>query len=218
MSLISEGLKKAQLDAMRQDHQQRRVYFGAARPAVAARRTTPLALMIAIGIGSAVLTGAVILWVRRDDRGVVRQMGVVRASSRASQAAPVARTTTPIEPKPVPPSGGLASAMSVAKEERTPSQPEPKLKEKPKVLEEEPARVTRRDGFIEGETYASPINGPGGIEVTLSGLVGSGDRVLAIINGRSVRAGAMVGPFTVESVEQRRVKLRYVDVHFYLTP
>jgi hypothetical protein len=96
--------------------------------------------------------------------------------------------------------------VRAAKVERAPSQPE------------QPKRATRRDGFVEGETYSSPISGPGGIEVSISGIVGVGDQTLAIINGRSLRAGAMVGPFIVENVERRRVQLRYVDVRFYLTP
>ena len=205
MSLISEGLKKAQLDAMRQDRQQRGAYLGSARAGVAARSSLPQ--MLLIGIGSAVITSMAIL-------------GVVRASSHAPEgSAPEVRTTpapvtTPkiapivVEPKPEPvaPSGGSASAVRAAKVERAPSQPE------------RAKRVTRRDRFVDGETYPSPINGPGGIEVSVSGIVGAGDQVLAIINGRSVRAGAMVGPFVVENIERRRVQLRYIDVRFYLTP
>ena len=217
MSLISEGLKKAQLDAMRQDHQQRRVYLDSARPGVAAPRSI-VPQMLAIGLGSAVITGGALLWLRNSSAAPAPGPAkAVRAPITPSAPAHVeVPETKPVviekraeHDKPVAPSGGSASARSAAKEERAPSQPE-----RPK----ETARVQGRDGFIDGQTYASPINGVGGTEVSLSGIAGAGDQVLAIINGRTVRPGAMIGPFVVESIERRRVQLRYIDVRFYLTP
>lgn len=80
-----------------------------------------------------------------------------------------------------------------------------------------PPRRASRDQFVDGETYGSPIRGPFGTELVLSGISSTRGGSLAIINGNLLRAGATVGPFVVEEIEPRRVRVRYVDVRFWLT-
>ncbi len=75
----------------------------------------------------------------------------------------------------------------------------------------------RRDSLKDGETYASPIKAPGGVEVSLSGISSARGESVAIMNGNVVRAGSAVGPFVVEAIERGRVQLRYIDVHIWVT-
>lgn len=232
MSLISEGLKKAQLDAMQQDREQRQAYLRSARPNVPRRAASSVPQMIAIGLGSAVIASAAMLWLRGTHtpptpaplvaevppharRSVETPRPKPSAEAAAPEAAPKAALPTTAVEQPAPravtankPPKSVAPPHdgTVVNEEST--LPPPK----------EPPPLRRRDAFVDGETYASPINGPGGTEVRLSGILSAGDGALAIINGSTVHPGVMIGPFVVERVERKRVQLRYIDVHFYLTP
>jgi hypothetical protein len=208
VSLISEGLKKAQLDAMRQDRAQRHVYLTSARVQPSGRNGSHVAVLLAIGMASAVLTAAALLWLRRPDPvPVVPQVRVEPVRPVVTKAAPeAAPIVAPIVAQPV----AVQAPPRVTR--KAP------VEDVAKVEKQEQPRG-RRDGFVEGQTYASPVSSPGGREpLSVAGIIGSGDRLLAIINGSTVRPGSMVGPFVVESIDRRRVKLRYIDVHFYVTP
>lgn len=73
-----------------------------------------------------------------------------------------------------------------------------------------------RDGFQEGETYGSPVLGPFGSEVSLTGITALRGQYVAIVNGSTVRAGTAIGPFVIEEIEARRIRLRYVDITFFV--
>jgi hypothetical protein len=70
---------------------------------------------------------------------------------------------------------------------------------------------------VDGRTYASPLQGPLGSELVLTGISSVRGDSVAIINGQLVRAGASVGPFGIETIEPGRVRVRYVDVRFWLS-
>lgn len=205
MSLISEGLKKAQIEAMRQDRAQRRTYFTTADPRPSRGRDPHLAFMVAIALASALLAAGAVVWLRRPPGAPVAP--TERTAPKIAQMRPA--------PPPLPAPVAKRTSPPLA-----PSRVQPVKKVSAELprKDDKPVR-NRRDGFVEGQTYASPISSPFGREpLALAGIIGAGDQRMAIINGSTVRPGSMIGPFVVETIEPRRVQLRYIDVHFFVTP
>jgi hypothetical protein len=230
VSLISEGLKKAHMEAMQQDRAQRQAYLRSAGPHVPPRSSSHLAQTIAIALGSAVLASAAVLWIRGSAPNAATPVVVAQPIAVVAQQAPPAHPTptrtvadAPVaSPKPkvqlapvpettLPPAKSRTRAVAAADRVVT-------TREEKAPARDEPAGPRKRDRFTEGLTYASPIQGAGGTELVLSGIVGKSGESLAIINGRTMRPGVMIGPFVIERIEPRRVELRYIDIRFYLTP
>ena len=197
MSLVSEGLKKAHLDAVRRDHEQRSYLAG---PRVVRQNSAMSAstiMMIAVA-SAAIAAAAAVIFLRKP---APQPAAVVVHRAVSAPAKPVV-----VVPAPAP------APVVVAR--KAP----PKI-ERPIVEEEKaPPQRMKRDGFVDGESYASPVKGPLGFDVSLTGISSSGGQKLAIVNGGLVREGSTIGPFTVERIERARVQFRYVDVHFFVTP
>lgn len=251
MSLISDGLKKAHLDALRQDREQRRHFLSPGRVDVPSGGSNFLAIAVA-AVGSAVIAAVIAIYFVRSSPSAAS------ASAAAPTQTAVAVNSTPALPVTAPPvtappvvAEPQVRVASAALPERTadtlkprtyaarvqerdvaPPPAAPKRVKAPKavetlVSESAPApaapevppvrRSARRDRFVDGESYASPINAPGGVEVTLSGISSARGESVAIMNGNIIRAGATIGPFTVEKIERGRVQLRYIDVRFWMT-
>lgn len=253
MSLISEGLKKAHLEAQRQDREERRRYMSSG-VVDAPRRdgVSPALVMLAAALGGALVFGSGAVYLMKPSSATPVKASSVAQSAVASIATPVAPPvaaapqTTP-SPAAAPPVADAAPASKPAAQENPtrpavavaerPARREPPSAAKPEdaappmdrsahraTAEPSPARTEERprrtlgtrNPFVSGETYASPISGPGGIEVTLSGISSVRGNSVAIMNGTIVRAGSMVGPFKVERIDRERVLLRYLDVEFWL--
>ena len=234
MSLISEALRKAQLEAVQQDRDQRRFYMShAGRPGRTPGEVSRTSMAIVVLASLCVLSAGALLYLTLDRRNVV--VPAVPTAAVASVAAPsaasgVTKTSngTAVEEsvaepqekaRPVPPRSRKSSAATaLPSKAATRSRSDAKDAETPVVAEapRSPARRLERDGFREGETYGSPVLGPLGTEVVLSGITALRGQSVAIINGNTVRAGTAVGPFVVEEIEPRRVRLKYVDITFFV--
>jgi hypothetical protein len=237
VSLISEGLKKAHLEALRQDRQQRRAYLGPGRVDVPTRNHSALALISAALIGASVVLAVTAYWITRESVVLPRP----DASTTPVVSAPVKRAV-PVESRPSTPVPARKKAAHVEKAVAVApaTSPEPRAKAREEVRprstsvarpepEDEAATILRpderepapsgrvRDHLRDGQTYASPLSAPGGVEVSLSGISSAGGESVAIMNGNVVRAGSNVGPFVVERIERGRVLLRYVDVRVWMT-
>jgi hypothetical protein len=239
VSLISEGLKKAHLEALRQDRQQRRVYLGSGRVDVPARNHSALALISAALIGASIVLAVTAYWISRESAPVTRPEAsatpaaltpVKRATpvaSRAAAQAPAparAKTGRPAKAEIVAPISSSVSPAKVREQVRPRSTTvaQPDVEDEAATIlrpdERDPAPSGRvRDHLRDGQTYASPLSAPGGVEVSLSGISSSGGESVAIMNGNVVRAGSNVGPFVVERIERGRVLLRYIDVRVWMT-
>jgi len=205
VSLVSEGLKKAHLDAVRRDHEQRSYLAG---PRVVRQNSAMSAstiMMIAVA-SAAIAAAAAVIFLRKP---APQPAAVVVHRAVSAPAKPVVVVPAPA---PAPVTSPAPAPVVVAR--KAP----PKI-ERPIVEEEKaPPQRMKRDGFVDGESYASPVKGPLGFDVSLTGISSSGGQTLAIVNGGLVREGSTIGPFTVERIERTRVQFRYVDVHFFVTP
>ncbi len=254
MSLISEGLKKAHLETLRQDRENRRQYFSPGRSDVPSRRSRRGAILAA-AFGGAILAAAVTAaWISnvRADFSSARGAETAKTTSMDREAAtagtidaeprgPVTMTagtvvdaprdaTTTVAPNEAGRLAPIVEARSIptpaVSAPRSKSTSEPAASDSRAAVAEsseiprEPAERSgpaRHEGLVNGESYASPVRSPGGGEVRLSGISSSKGQSLAIINGNIVREGEAVGPFVVEKIERGRVRLRYVDIRFWLS-
>jgi hypothetical protein len=235
MSLISDALRKAHTEAAQQDRAQHQFYMShGGRAGTAGRGMTRGTVVLAALVGACVTAAAALFYMTRV--APVRASGpapvtaqVVAASSPApSPGAPAeaspspARESAPAQPvKPVSqavPPARTKPERSAPSSQATAGTTEESVRQEAPIREEAaPPRRTSRDHFVQGETYLSPIVGPLGTGLSLSGISSARGASVAIINGNLVRAGATVGPFVIEEIEQRRVRVRYVDVIFWLT-
>ena len=78
------------------------------------------------------------------------------------------------------------------------------------------ANPRTRDGLVDGRTYVEAVPLPDGDKLTLYGLTKAGGRGAALINGKVAWEGDHVGDFVVERVERSRVQLRYRDIKVFL--
>lgn len=230
MSLISDALRKAHLEAAQLDRTQRNFYMNhGGRSARTSATTTRGTIILAAVMGGCVTAGAAVIYMARTlpehpSARAREAVGVKPADAPAPALAPAVAPppmTTDRSESP-PPVRKAVPAQRVERSEppRRKAAPEKTVAtERPPSREVAPAppRRASRDQFVDGETYGSPIRGPFGTELVLSGISSTRGGSLAIINGNLLRAGATVGPFVVEEIEPRRVRVRYVDVRFWLT-
>jgi len=205
VSLISDALMKAQLETAPRDRVQHRVYMThGGRTSSSISRT---AIVLAAILGGCVTAG-IFLFRFTPTASQPAQRGVAVVQQPAAVPA-VAKA------QPAPAS---APAEVRAAEEPRPVAPRKKKIATPLAerVDAPPARASR-DSFVSGETYASPVQGPMGSSFTLSGISSSRGDSVAIVNGSLIRAGGAVGPFVVEQIEPRRVRVRYIDVSFWVT-
>lgn len=231
MSLISDALRKAHLEAAQLDRTQRNFYMNhGGRSTRTSATTTRGTVILAAVMGGCVTAGAAVIYMARTlpEHPSARAREVVGvkpadapAPALAPAVAPPPMTTERAEARPperkvVPPQKSERSERPLAKVRPETTVAEARQPERQAAVPAPPRRASR-DQFVDGQTYDSPIRGPFGTELTLSGISSTRSGSLAIINGNLLRAGATVGPFVIEEIEPRRVRVRYVDVRFWLT-
>lgn len=233
MSLISEALKKAHTEAMRQDSTGARVIHApgsvdfpreppSRRPLIVAIAVANLLLLIVVSLGvyhvisrgtasgaaeTPVLTAAVETPVTAQSQAVVAQ-----SETTPAPAASPAEATTPPPPavtSPAPTAAAVAEEQAPTESRVAPQQPE--RDETPPLLS-----TMHRTGLVNGQTYMRSIPTVGGSEIVLNGVSVVGDRGVALINGRMVREGERVGGFTVGKISGRQVELRTDGLQIYL--
>jgi len=192
MSIISEALKRAHIEAVRQDRVQARLYRTpgvADYPTRESRRRVALALLAT----NAALVGIVgfMVWSRRE-------APLRSASARVIPDAPRAL------PAPAP---SIVAAVPVAPKEQP--------REAPKVPSPS-AVVSERDGLVAGRSYSERLTSKRGEELVLSGITIAGDRGAALMNGKVLWEGERIGSFVVNKVARDRVELQYRDIVVYL--
>jgi hypothetical protein len=232
MSLISEALRKAHTEAMRQDSAGGRVIHAPGSVDFPREPQSRRPLIVAIAVSNLLLVVVVSLVVyhvisRGTASGAAETPVLVAAVeppvSALSQAALAQPETTPpptaspLEEVPPPPRAVTSPAptAAVVAEERAPTEP----RIAPQQLErDEPApQPTRhRTGLVHGQTYMRSIPTAGGSDIVLNGVSVVGDRGVALINGRMVRQGERVGEFTVGTISGRQVELRADGLQVYL--
>ena len=227
MSLISEALRKAHLEALQQDRDQRRFYMNhGGRRAHVSGGGSRTSIAIAILASLCVVSAGALLYLTLDRRNAASAV----APAVAETARPVPQQAATVARAPEvrsSPQTTTAAAMRVEKPAIAPatadrtrsrkSASERPVRTASAVVASRPAAPRlERDGFRAGETYGSPVLGPLGTEVVLTGITALRGQHVAIINGSTVRAGTAVGPFVVEEIEARRVRLKYVDISFYV--
>ncbi len=74
-----------------------------------------------------------------------------------------------------------------------------------------PAEARHAPVFSDGKTYVGEVTLPGGERIELGGIVFSETNPVALINGRVIGAGRVVGGFTVAEIQPDRVKLEGED-------
>ena len=216
MSLVSDALRKAQVETAQRDRLQHRFYLThGGRTSAARPRASRAAVIVSAIFGGCITAGLLLVYLGR--------MLPTYASLDAQSPAPaIAATPAPVQ----------AAAAPQVPDERAAVEEKPRVTRRKPVVEPKaveaaavsvpaetpaPKRRTSRDSFVAGETYVSPIRGPMGIEVALSGISSARGDSVAIINGTLMRRGGVIGPFLIEDIEPRRVRVRYVDVSFWLT-
>jgi hypothetical protein len=203
MSLISDALRKAQVETAQRDRMQHRLYLTHGGRTIAQRPgLSRYAIVLAALLGGCITAGALLF----------------HSAASKAQPQPAARVVAVVPPAPAP-----AAVAQAAPAVLHPSEPKraaptrPRRKPAAEAVTPPPQARASRDSFVSGETYASPVQGPLGTSLTLSGISSARGDSVAIINGSLVRAGGVVGPFVIEQIEQRRVRVRYVDVSFWVT-
>lgn len=243
MSLISEGLRKAQLEAMRQDREQRRSYMGPGRTDVPPRSGGALMIGAAALGGALIALGGAVYMQRLKSASVVQPPPIVATAKpavvKASAAAiPVAvqepkkvavaqKKPAPVESAAIKPAPSVKKPVRMAEETRASAANEHRVASAAVTVPEASAASSeagrerthppRRDNLVNEKTYMSPMVGPGGAEIALTGISSSRGQSVAILNGNVVREGSVIGPFVVERIEPTRVALRYIDIRVYLT-
>lgn len=223
MSLISEALRKAHLEALQQDRDQRRFYMnhgGRRTHGDGSSSRTSVAIVLLASL--CVMCAAALLYLTLDRSEA--SPATTRVVESTPPAAPAARTQVADVPPASKPAPAAARAEKPAAVQPPAGKPRSRTRAATRNRETAAAVVDprvaaprlQRDGFRAGETYGSPVSGPLGTEVVLTGISELRGQRIAIINGSMAREGTTIGPFVVEAIEPRRVRLKYVDVSFYI--
>jgi len=223
VSLISDALKKAHVEAAHQDRTRYRDYMNNAGRVSAALPMSHGTVVLAAVLGGCVTAGAGVLYLMRTVRAPALPVRDGRVEARVEAIAPRPAVQRPAEglPAPTVPTPAPAPVVVVRSSpkpvaEATAPAPAPRKTTRAAVATP-PSAPKSRDHFVDGETYASPILGPLGVELKLNGISSTRGDAVAIINGMLMRVGATVGPFVIEEIESRRIRVRYVDVRFWVT-
>ncbi len=129
-------------------------------------------------------------------------------------AAPVAEPIVSVrparpEPKAAPPPPPPAAPEPAFVEPRpAPSPPAPS----------NPAPAGDSGSLVDGRVYVGEVPIPGGGSVKLNGIAFSQDQPVAVLDGRVMGPGEIVGGFTLVAIESGRVKLQGHGATVYLSP
>lgn len=240
MSLIGDALKKAHLEAVRQDG--RRLHL-AHTPGVAHYRSTapspsrPWLALFCLNVALAIAVAALAFWAWQQRQDAPAPVPAVQSTTPPFTQASVQPSSVKAEPVPVAePAAARVSNDAPAPKRSVEPAPPPAIVESVTTtmpVEEhtvahgqveispafsEPATRSgrTRGGLVDGQTYMRTLPVPGGTELVLNGMSIAGGRGVALINGRMLREGDQVGPFRIERIANRRIELSYEDITVYL--
>ena len=227
MSLIDEALKRARLDAARQDEAQRRAgvpWVPTMAPTRRRRAWMPAVLagaivaIVGIGLGLVLFRGGAPEPVPATAEPVAVEAPPAAAPPTASQPVLVeeglpapAQQAPPVGPEPAPvPQAAAPSPPPPTAERRpaAPSQPPPRRIEPapPAAVPSTPSAVsTATDPGA--PTYLRDADLPSGKRLSLTGIAYSAQPI-AVINGTVVGPGEFVEGYAVAKIEPDRVELR----------
>jgi hypothetical protein len=234
MSLISEALRKAHTEAMRQDSAGARVIHApgsvdfprepqSRRPLIVAIAVANLLLVIVVSLGvyhvisrgtaSGATETPIVAAAAEPAVSVQSRAAVTQPETTPVPAASLPEETSPPAPRPVT---LPAPTAAVVAQERSPTESRvaPQRIERDEQALPQPTR--HRTGLVNGQTYMRSIPTAGGSDIVLNGVSVVGDRGVALINGRMVREGERVGEFTVGAIRGRQVELRTDGLQVYL--
>lgn len=233
MSLISEALRKAHTEAMRQDSAGARVFHTpgsvdfprepqSRRPLIMAIAVSNLLLVVVVSlvvyhvIARGTTSGATetpVLTAAVEPVSAQPQAAATQGETTPVPAAsPVEETSTPT-PRPVT---SPAPEATVVAESQAPTEPRVVAQRLERDETPSPQSTVHRTGLVNGQTYMRSIPTVGGSDIVLNGVSVVGDRGVALINGRMVREGERVGGFTVGKISGRQVELRTDGLQVYL--
>lgn len=246
MSLVSEALKKAHLEAVRQERQpvyRFRSPGSVDFPAQARASRRKLISVIVLSNVSVVAVGAFVVFMLMDGRDSAAVPSAATAAMGIAAPLPVPAPAPPPDAKialaPAASNAAAEVAPSAVKKPRktataTKAQSQvPLIAEKRETTSQsedvsspDPAprtapirlqRVGRRYGLMPGQTYARSLRTDEGTELTLFGISSARGRSVALINGGVVGEGEEVDGFTVGRIAFGKVELRYRDITVFMT-
>lgn len=221
MSLIGEALKKAHLEAIRQDGSGAGL---AHTPGVAHYRqlrgeTRPgwSRILVASNVVLALVVAAIVFWPKNSEDSPAPPPTKLaeQSASRAAVAQPLPRTPletaeTSVDEISATAAPQLAPTAVPPPVEHAPAEPAPP------PPAPAPAQSRAVDGLVSGQTYMGSVPVPGGNDLVLNGMSVSGGGGVALVNSRMVRSGDRIGPFTVGTIGDRKVELAYKGITIYL--
>ncbi|HZI63595.1 MAG TPA: hypothetical protein VFE44_02380, partial [Thermoanaerobaculia bacterium] len=224
LSLISEALKRARLEAARREGEERRTVYASAPAYAPRRRRPPAAALVAAGLAVGVLAGAGIYWALRAG-GVAPGPPPAAPARPAAPAAPVAKSPAPqpaaqTAPQPAPIPAPVAAAA--APQPSTPQSPPiavapPRASAPPappaappaaRAAPPAPAQPPPPAAPEPGRTYSRAVDLAGGKRLELDGIVASPTEPLAMMNRRLMAPGEVIEGHTLVRIEPKRVELR----------
>lgn len=233
MSLIGDALKKAHLEAVRQDGMTTHMVH---TPGVPQFRREPRAMkswMTVLLVSNVIviaIVSSVVLWgMKREptnsapppEKKTLTAEPIVASAQTdlASQS-----TSAPDSPGAAQPSTSAIADRSQTETAKPAAPPQTASETKPESTTptrtppplSTTAQKKSRNGFVDGQTYMKSVPVPGGAELILNGISVVGDRGVALINSRMIREGDRIGPFLVGTIGNRRVQLLYDDISIYL--
>jgi hypothetical protein len=129
-------------------------------------------------------------------------------------AAPVAEPIVSVRPARPEPKAAPPASLPVTPELVT---PEPRPAPTPPTPSN-PAPAGDSGSLVDGRVYVGEVPIPGGGSVKLNGIAFSQDQPVAVLDGRLMGPGEIVGGFTLVAIESGRVKLQGHGATVYLSP
>ena len=240
MSLVNDALKRARVEALRQEAIRDGLDY---RAVPAHSRGEPRsAIHIAGWVVAAVALSAVAWLVLRSPTSVGRRLQSplpVVSSPSSSEALEVLETPNAVEtPNPTDAEVSPDRAPRIEPERRTqagPPAPTPELESPARMFPTKrsdgdqsppPSRVSPGVSIIrqapsarlqDGATYLRRATSADGSIIELSGIAYSEDRPIAVINGSVVSPGDMIAGYTIVAIESGRVELEADGARLYLS-
>jgi hypothetical protein len=233
MSLISEALKRARLEAARRDGQERRAVYTEAPAYTPRKRAFGRGRAVALVLTGLLAGGALaagFFFASRGNRAPgAREVAPVPPPPASRVAATPAQSTPGVAPptlgellrdeKATVTQSGEPTAGVPARTAPSAPQPEPAppaaqtaprtAASTPAAPKPAPAAPNRR--FENGGTYLRSVALPGGQRLELDGIVASATEPMTMINRQLVGIGETVDGFRIEAIEANQVTLRGVD-------
>jgi hypothetical protein len=234
VSLISEALKRARLEAARREGEERGTVYASAPAYTPRRRQPPIAVVIAACAMAGLLAGAGAFWALRGGAPGSPRPEAPKPAPAPALSAPVpapqmpeperavpSSASTPAPESLAPPSAPVAPPIPVAPPRASappapPAAPPTKAAAAPasapsaaKAMPAAPAPPGAPPA--EGRTYSRAVDLPGGQRLELDGIVASPTDPLAMMNRRLMAPGEVIDGYTLVRIEPKRVEMRGPD-------